>query len=107
MIESNMNKLVPLTPSPGFLLIDPLIEDKKSDFVSVTDTQDMPFKGTVIAVGEPYFDDKGNERFPTAKIKDFVLYSIMGTEEFKAEYKGNIRHRFVVAPFSRILGIFA
>jgi len=101
-----MSKLVLFKPSPGYLLIDPLEKDKKSDFIHVTDSQDMPFKGTVLAVGDNYTDDKGIEKSTKIKVGDFVLYSIMGTEEFKMEYKDNLRYRLIVSPFSRILGTF-
>ena len=102
-----MSKLVPkFKPSPGFILIDPLEKDKKSDFIQVTDNQDVPFKGHVVAVGDPTTDENGNKKLPTAKAGDFVLYSIVGTEEFKMEYKKDLRYKLVVAPFSRILGVF-
>ena len=101
-----MNNLVPkFKPSPGYVLINPLEKDKKSDYMCVTDTQDQPFKGTVIAVGDSYIDDKGNEKKPTVSVGDFVLYSVMGTEEFKMEYDNNPRYRLIISPFSRILGI--
>jgi len=101
-----MSKLVPFKPNPGFILIDPLEKDKKSDYISVTDTQDKQFKGTVLAIGDSYKDDKGNDRSSNVKVGDFVLYSIMGTEEFKMEYKSDPRYKFVIAPFGRILGVF-
>ena len=102
-----MSKLAPkFKPNPGYILIDPLEKDKKSDYISVTDTQDQPFKGTVLAVGDSYIDEKGNERKPNVSVGDFVLYSIMGTEEFKMDYDNNPRYRLIISPFGRILGIF-
>lgn len=101
-----MNKLVQFQPNAGFVLIDPIEKDKKSDLISVADTQDQPFKGTVLAVGESIFDDNGNEKKCPVKVGDFVLYSVMGIEEFKMEFNGNPRYRLIISPFSRILGTF-
>lgn len=99
-----MSKLA-FTPTPGYIVINPISVDKKSDYVSVVDTQDQPHKGTVLAVGDSYVDDKGNEKKSPVNVGDFVLYSIMGIEEFKMEYDGDVRHRLIIAPFGRILGV--
>jgi len=91
------------TPTPGFLLIDPLEKDKKSDYMATIDSIDQPHKGTVIAVGDVKISDYGIKQECPVKIGDFVLYSIAGIEETKLEYKGDPRHRFIIAPFGRIL----
>lgn len=107
MLKYTMNNLVPnFKPNPGFILIDPLEKDTKSSLMNVVDTQDVPFKGTVLAVGDSYIDDKGNEKTTNVKVGDFVLYSIVGTEEFKMDFKDNKRYRLVISPFSRVLGVF-
>jgi len=100
---SNLAK-VNFIPAPGYILIDPLEKDKKSDFIAVQDTTDKPYKGTVLAVSTEKWED-GIRIQPPVKVGDFVLYSIAGIERFKMEWQGNPRYEFVVAPFGRILGV--
>jgi len=90
-------------PTSGFCLIDPLEKDKKSDYMTIQDSVDRPYKGTVIAVGDTKISDYGIKQECPVKVGDFVLYSIAGIEETKLEYKGDPRHRFIIAPFGRIL----
>ncbi len=92
-------------PTSGYVLIDPLEQDKKSDFVVVQDSVDRPHKGTVLAVGPRKLDENGQFIDAPVKVGDFVLYSIAGIERFKMMYKNNPRYEFVVAPFGRILGV--
>lgn len=94
------------TPSSGYVLIIPLEQDGKSDLVVVQDSVDRPHKGTVLAVGARKLDENGLLFIDApVKVGDFVLYSIAGVERFKMLYKNNPRYEFVVAPFSRILGV--
>ncbi len=95
-----------LKPTPGYILIDPLEKDEKSQYIAVQDSIDKPHKGTVIAVGDSKVTDYGINIESPVKIGDFVLYSIAGCEEFKTEYKGDPRHRFIISPFGRILLVF-
>jgi chaperonin GroES len=93
-------------PAPGYILIDPIEKDKKSSTFAIQDAQDVPHKGTVLAVGPAKKDKDGNIIESPVKEGDFALYSVMGHEEFKMEYEGDLRHRFVIVPFERILGTF-
>jgi len=92
-------------PTPGFILVDPLEKDIKSSRMAVPDAQDKPYKGTVVAVGEKMLTLSGERLDSPVKVGDFILYSIQGIEEFKMEYKGNIRHRFIIVPFIKVLGV--
>lgn len=92
-----------LIAQPGFVLIDPLEKDKKSDIIAVQDSVDKAYKGKVISVGKPKQTDYGTQIMPTVSEGDFVLYSIAGCEETKIEYNGDPRKRLVIAPFGRIL----
>ena len=91
-------------PCPGFILIDPLETDKKSDYIAVQDNIDRPYKGTVLAIGDEKWED-GKYIPSPVEVGDFVLYSIAGIERFKMNYKDNPRYEFVIAPYGRILGI--
>lgn len=97
--------VVPFDCTPGYILIDPLDKDKKSDWMVVKDDVDKPYKGWVVAVGESKVEGTV-EINPPVKVGDFVLYSIAGCEEFKMEFDKNPRYRFIIAPFGRVLGIF-
>ncbi len=92
-------------PSPGFILVDPIEKDKKSSLMVVKDDQDKPYKGIVMAIGTDLLTQSGTYMVSPVKVGDFILYSIMGAEEFKMEYKGNIRHRFIIVPFTKVLGV--
>jgi chaperonin GroES len=98
--------MIGFQPAPGYLLIDPIEKDQKSSTFAVQDAQDVPHKGTVLAMGAPRKDKDGNLIESPVKTGDFVLFSIMGHEEMKMEYEGDLRHRFVIVPFERILGTF-
>ena len=97
---------IKFTPCPGYLLIDPIEKDKKSDYVVTIDSVDQPHKGHVLAVGEDKLSDYGEWLESPVAVGDFVLFSIVGCERMKMEYKGDLRHEFVIAPFGRVLGIF-
>ena len=91
------------TPTPGYILIDPLEKDKKSDYMAVQDSVDRPHKGTVVAVGGTKISDYGIKQESPVKVEDQVLYSIAGVEETKLEYKGDPRKRMIIVPFGRVL----
>jgi len=101
-----MKEITSLKPAPGYIIIDPLEKDEKSTMVAVQDPVDRPHKGTVVAVGDFRITDYGIKQESPVKVGQFVLYSIAGCESFKAEYKGDLRHEFIVAPFGRILLVF-
>ena len=91
-------------PAPNHVLIDPLDKDKKSDMIAVSDPVDKSYKGYVLAIGEAQENDYGIVRKFSFKVGDLVLFSIVGVERTKFEYKGDPRHEFIIAPFSRVLG---
>ncbi len=92
-------------PTPGFILVDPLEKDIKSSRMAVPDVQDKPYKGTVMAIGGKMITQSGERLNSPVKVGDFILYSIQGIEEFKMEYKGDFRHRFIIVPFTRVFGV--
>src|SRR3990167_2166660 len=100
-----MAKKINFTPAPGYVLIDPVEQDKKSDYIQTVDTVDRSYKGHVLAIGDPLPDESGNIRGFFAKVGDLVLFSIAGVERTKMEYKGNLRYEFVITPYNRVLGI--
>lgn len=92
------------TPSPGYVLIDPLDKVEKSSNVAVVDAADKPHFGVIIKIGDTRLDEKGNVVSCSQKEGQYVWYSIAGIEETKMLFEDDPRHRFVIAPFSRILG---
>ena len=102
-----MKKELTFEPSPGIIIVNPLIKAKKSDMMSVPDSVDDPHSGTVVAVGEdkPFDSNPDVLQKSPAKMGDFILYSMVGCERTKLFYKGNLRHEFVIVPFNRVLGI--
>lgn len=93
------------TPTDGHILVDPLEKEIKSQTMAVADRQDKPYKGKVLVTSGKMLTQSGKYIECPVKVGDFILYSIQGVEEFKMEYKGDMRHRFIVVPFTRILGI--
>lgn len=89
-------------PTPGNIVIDPIEKEEKSDYVATVDAADRAYKGTVVAVGDPRMTDYGETIEPPASVGDFVVYSIVGCEEFKAKKDEDLRHRYVIAPFNRV-----
>jgi len=90
-------------PAPGYCLIDPQEKDHKSDYIAVQDSVDKSHKGKVVAVGDTKVTDFGIKIESPVKVGDLALYSIVGVEETKLEFEGDLRHRFVIVPFGRIL----
>ena len=94
-----------LQPTSGYIIIDPLEKDNKSQYIAVQDPIDKPHKGTVVAIGPSKITDYGIKLESPVKVGDVVLYSIAGCESFKTLYDGDPRHEFIVSPFNRILVI--
>lgn len=107
MTESTEPKVIDAShfqPNPGFVLILPFDKLQKSSIVNVVDTTDRPYIGEIIAVGDPRMTDYGFVVPCPNRKGDVVQYSIAGCEETKMKYKENLRERFIIAPFGRILG---
>lgn len=102
-----MKKELTFKPSPGIILVDPLIKSKKSDYMATADSVDDPHSGIVVAVGEnkPFDASPDILQIAPVKVGDFILYSIVGCEKARLFYKGNLRYEFTIVPFNRVLGI--
>lgn len=103
-----MKELTNFSPSPGILLVDPIEKVKKSDMIAVADSVDDPHLGFCVAIGDPkpYEADPSVSMQPPAKVGDKIIYSIVGCERTRIEYEGDLRHEFVIVPFSRCIGVF-
>lgn len=75
--------------------------------MDVADSVDDPHSGFCVAIGDPKPYDANPKilQESSAKVGDFILYSIVGCERTRMPYKGNLRHEFVIVPFNRVLGI--
>lgn len=65
-----------LQPTPGFLLVEPAKQEKKtaSGLYLPDSHQEKPQYGTVLAVGGKLINDRGVEVSSPAKVGDVVLY---------------------------------
>lgn len=90
-----------LNPTPGHLLVEPAIKDKKTDSgIYLPDSHDeKPQYGTVLAVGDPTFDD-GKEVKSPAKKGATVVYKKWGGNEVQI---GDTEYQFL--KFDDILAV--
>jgi len=90
-----------LTPAPGYLLIEPAKQDKKTESgIYLPDSHDeKPQYGTVLAVGDDQIVDGKTLRSP-AKKGDQVVYKKWGGNELEIE---KIEYQFL--KFEDILAI--
>ena len=81
-----------LQPAPGFLLVEPAKQEKKtaSGLYLPDSHEEKPQYGTVLAVGGKLINDRGVEISSPAKVGDTVLYKKWGGDDVKVdgeEYK--------------------
>jgi len=72
-----------LNPAPGYLLVEPAKQDKKTDSgIYLPDShEDKPQYGTVLAVGDNLITTEGTSLKSPAKKGDMVVYKKWGGNE--------------------------
>ncbi len=99
---SNNPSVKSLQPAPGYLLVEPAKQEKKtSSGLYLPDSHsEKPQNGTVLAVGDKLVNDRGVEVSAPAKVGDTVVYKKWGGNEFQ---EGDIEYQFL--RFDDILAI--
>ena len=83
-----------LNPAPGFLLVEPAKQEKKtaSGLYLPDSHSEKPQYGTVLAVGGKLINDRGVEINSPAKVGDTVLYKKWGGNEVEI---GDTEYQFL------------
>lgn len=91
-----------LQPTPGFLLVEPAKQEKKtaSGLYLPDSHTEKPQYGTVLAVGGKLINDRGVEISSPAKVGDVVLYKDWVANEIEI---GDTKYKF--PKFDEILAI--
>jgi len=91
-----------LQPAPGFLLVEPAKQEKKtaSGLYLPDSHSEKPQSGTVLSVGGKLINDRGVEVSSPAKAGDTVLYKEWGGNEVEI---GDTKYQFL--KFDDILAI--
>jgi chaperonin GroES len=90
---TNSLKLSSLQPAPGYLLVEPVKQDKKTAtgiYLPDNVEGEKPQYGTVLAVGSDLITESGTKISAPAKKKDTVVYKKWGGNELeikKTEYQ--------------------
>lgn len=103
MADKKNTQKIKLTPTAGYLLVEPAEQQTKTDsgiYLPDTANQEKPQKGTVLAVGGDEVTDSGATRKSPAKVGDVVIYKKWGGSEVKIEGK-----EYLFAKFEDILAI--
>jgi chaperonin GroES len=89
-------KSINLKPTPGYLLIEPAVAEKKTESgIYLPDTsEEKPQKGTVLAVGDDELTDSGKARKSPAKVGDEIIYKKWGGNDVKIDGKEYIFVKF-------------
>ena len=90
MKKSISNSKLQLKPTAGYALIKPLeIEKQTATGIILPDTHDEKSqRGTVLAMGGPLINDKGQKITAEFKVGDEVIYKKWGGEELKLGISG-------------------
>jgi len=90
-----------INPAPGYLLVEPAKQEQKTSAgIYLPDSHDeKPQYGTVLAVGDPFFDN-GQEIKSPAKKGATVIYKKWGGNEMKI---GSTEYQFL--KFDDILAV--
>lgn len=93
-----------LNPAPGYLLVEPAKQDKKTDSgIYLPDShEDKPQYGKVLAVGDDTVSDSGVKTASPAKKGDLVVYKKWGGNEVEID---RVEYQFL--KFDDILAIVA
>lgn len=93
---------ISLTPTPGYLLIEPLeAQTKTASGIYLPDTAgEKPQSGKVLAVGPDEVTDTGTKRQSPCKVGDTIIYKKWGGNEVKVEGK-----EYLFAKFEDILAV--
>ncbi len=95
-------KKLNLTPTPGYVLVEPASAQKKTDSgIYLPDTHDeKPQEGTVLAVGDNWVTEHGAKIDAPCKIGDKVIYKKWGGNDVKVN---NVEYQFL--KFEDILAV--
>lgn len=93
-----------LVPAPGYLLVDPLLEEKTtaSGIVLPDSHEEKPQKGKVVAAGGTMVTDYGTKVPSPCKKGDLIIFKKWAGSEYKPE--GETKE-FLFVKFDEVLGI--
>ncbi len=92
-----------ITPTPGYLIIDSIEENKKTVsgiYLPENATGEKPQKGKVVAVGDDEILENGKTKKSPVKVGDEVIYKKWGGNEVKLDGK-----EYLFVKFDDILAI--
>ena len=101
--KQTKNKGLNLTPTAGYLLIEPFEAETKTQsgiYLPDTANPEKPQKGKVLAIGPDEITDSGVKRSSPAKLGETVIYKKWGGSEVKIANK-----EYLFAKFEDILAI--
>jgi len=86
-IMTGKTKKLNLTPTPGYVVIEPLAaQTKTSSGIYLPDSAgEKPQKGTIVAVGADEVTEHGAKKKSPVKIGDVVIYKKWGGNEVKID----------------------
>jgi chaperonin GroES len=87
MAARSKRKKLNLTPTAGYLIVEPLeAKDKTASGIYLPESaEEKPQKGKVVAVGADEVTDSGTKRKSPAKVGDEVIYKKWGGSEVKID----------------------
>ncbi len=104
MIKETKNSMSNIKPMPGYVLIKPVEQEKKTATgIVLPDTHDEKSqKGKVIALGETLLTENGIKIEPEFEVNDVVIYKKWGGDEVKFGTSGE---ELIFVKFEDILAI--
>ena len=100
--RKNKGKSIKLKPAAGYLLLEPLEAEAKTDsgIYLPESHEEKPQKGKVLAVGPDEITDSGAKKSASAKVGDVVIYKKWGGNDVKLEGR-----EYLFAKFDDILAV--
>src|SRR5690242_5380313 len=101
--DSSKTKKVGVVPTSGYLLIEPKVQETKTQggiYLPDNAQGEKPQQGTVLSVGSDEITDGGAQKPAPAKVGDSVIYKKWGGNEVKID---GIEYLFV--KFEDILAV--
>ncbi len=96
MAVKTKSKKTKLTPTAGYLLIEPTEPEKKtaSGIYLPESSEEKPQQGKILAVGPDEMTDSGVKKSAPVKVGDMVIYKKWGGNEVKVEGKESLFAKF-------------
>ena len=93
-----------LTPAPGYMLVEPLEEEKKtpSGIVLPESHEEKPQKGKVIALGATMVTEYGVKIESPCKVGDVIIFKKWAGSEYKPEDEDK---EYLFVKFDEVLAV--